>query len=402
MGDVDEETEALAEQEEAAVPTEEPDPFGIGVVDDEAEALAREEEKASEVLQLSNDDFEQRLDDAIDAFHENPKIRPAEEFLDVQPTAEQMKMLEMNALTLAASEDSLSATALLGETMEEGVTQLNDIPRWYQRAARNVKRLWNKMFGRSPDYAFDTEQVAMEMQNMGSNDLKEALLDSLEDTHIQGTHIDPKPDGSYQPPDEFGLGDDGILEAPPAMAGEAENMGTIVDQLVDAGLDAAINVVDTAVETGSEVVKGALSQIPGFDAITSAVARGAGSMNPSEFVQNFADDLEFVPSASGWTLASTTAKAANIVGALAGMGGLAVAGSVATDYMNKWLPGSGDMVNWTVAAALAGAGSGPLDALPLLISGATAMFDTVNEARARPCSWTTPTVTLARSSARFA
>ena len=120
MGDVDEQTEALAAQEEAAVPTEEPDPFGIGVVDDEAEALAREEEKASEVLQLSNDEFEQRLDDAIDAFHENPKIRPAEEFLDVQPTAEQMKMLEMNALTLAASEDSMSATALLGETMEEG------------------------------------------------------------------------------------------------------------------------------------------------------------------------------------------------------------------------------------------------------------------------------------------
>ena len=161
MGDVDEETEALAAQEEAAVPTEEPDPFGIGVVDDEAEALAREEEKASEVLQLSNDDFEQRLDDAIDAFHDNPKIRPAEEFLDVQPTAEQMKMLEMNALTLAASEDSMSATALLGETMEEGITQLEDIPRWYQRAARNVKRLWNKMFGRSPDFVFDTEQVAL-------------------------------------------------------------------------------------------------------------------------------------------------------------------------------------------------------------------------------------------------
>ena len=172
-------------------------------------------------------------------------------------------MLEMNALTLAASEDSMSATALLGETMEEGITQLEDIPRWYQRAARNVKRLWNKMFGRSPDYAFDTEQVAMEMQNMGSNDLKEALLDSLEDTHIQGTHLEPKPDGSYQPPEEFGLGDDGILEAPPAMAGEAENMGTIVDQMVDAGADAVIGAVD-----------GALDRIPGFDAITSAVNRG--------------------------------------------------------------------------------------------------------------------------------
>ena len=133
MGDVDEETEALAAQEEAAVPTEEPDPFGIGVVDDEAEALARAEEKASEVLQLSNDEFEQRLDDAIDAFHENPKIRPAEEFLDVQPTAEQMKMLEMNALTLA--EDSMSAMPLLAEDMED-VTQLADIPRW--RAQRKA------------------------------------------------------------------------------------------------------------------------------------------------------------------------------------------------------------------------------------------------------------------------
>ena len=183
------------------------------------------------MVELSNAEFENRLDDALDAFHGNPKIRPADEFMNVR---QQMKMMEMNALTLAASEDSMAATALLGETMEEGITQLQDIPRWYTRAARNVKRLWNKMFGRSPDYAFDTEQVATEMQNMGSNDLKEALLDSLEDTHIQGTHIDPKPDGSYDPPNEFGLGDDGILEAPPAMAGEAENMGTIVDQMVDA------------------------------------------------------------------------------------------------------------------------------------------------------------------------
>ena len=87
-----------------------------------------------------------------------------------------------------------------------------------------------------------------------------------------------------------------------AMAGEAENLGTIVDQMVDAGADAVIGAVD-----------GALDRIPGFDAITSAVNRGISQTSGRQFLQDFAEDVEFVPSGSGgWTLSSTASSAAKV------------------------------------------------------------------------------------------
>ena len=230
-----------------------------------------------EMVELSNEDFENRLDDAIDAYHDNPKIKAADDFVNVRPTSEQMEMIELEALTLAAQEDSLAAMPLLETAEDINAVQLDALPeKWFDRAARHVKRIWNKMFGKSTNYVIDTDAVAMEMQSMGSNDLRESLLHSLEDTHDLGTHINPNPDGSYEPPqiDEFGLGDGG-LEAPPAMANEAENLGSVVDRIVDAGLDAAVDVV-------APVVDGALDAIPGFDAITSAVNRGASLMNPRQ------------------------------------------------------------------------------------------------------------------------
>ena len=115
---------------------------------------------------------------------------------------------------------------------------------WWQKTTRNVKRLWNRAFGKPPNgYTFDKSAVMTEMQNMDANDLHESFLNGLEDVHDLGTPANPHPDGDYTPPelpdggdvDDFGLGDTG-LDAPPAMAGEAENLGTIVDQIVDAGL----------------------------------------------------------------------------------------------------------------------------------------------------------------------
>ena len=216
-----------------------------------------------EMVELSNEEFENRLDDAIDAYHDNPQIKAADEFVNVRPTSEQMEMIELEALTLAAQEDSLAAMPLLETAEDIGAVQLDALSeKWFNRAARHVKRIWRSMFGKSTNYVIDTDAIALEMQNMGSNDLRESLLHSLEDTHDLGTHIDPMPDGTYEPPEEFGLGDGG-LEAPPAMAGEAENLGSVVDRIVDAGLDAAVDVV-------APVVDGALDAIPGFDAITSA------------------------------------------------------------------------------------------------------------------------------------
>ena len=44
-----------------------------------------------EMVELSNEDFENRLDDAIDAYHDNPKIKAADDFVNVRPTSEQME-----------------------------------------------------------------------------------------------------------------------------------------------------------------------------------------------------------------------------------------------------------------------------------------------------------------------
>ena len=105
-------------------------------------------------------------------------------------------------------------------------------------------------------------------------------------------------------------------------------MGTIVDQMVDAGADAVIGAVD-----------GALDRIPGFDAITSAVNRGISQTSGRQFLQDFAEDVEFVPSGSGgWTLSSTASSAAKVISKLAQMGGLMLAGSVATQYLNDLVP----------------------------------------------------------------
>ena len=128
------------------------------------------------------------------------------------------------------------------------------------------------MFGKSDVYKFDNKTVMRELQSMGANDLHESLLNGLEDVHDMGTPVNPHPDGAYEPPelpgggepvDEFGLGDTG-LEAPEPMVGQAEP--GIIDQIVDAGIDRLAPLVDDA-----------LGAIPGFDAITSAINKGAAS-----------------------------------------------------------------------------------------------------------------------------
>ncbi len=76
----------------------------------------------------------------------------------------------------------------------------------------------------------------MEMQNMGTNDLTEALLDGLGDVHALGTETAPRLDNEL--PDEFGL-DSGEGYQPPS----PEEMG-LVDTVVDAALDAGIGAAD--------------------------------------------------------------------------------------------------------------------------------------------------------------
>ena len=57
----------------------------------------------------------------------------------------------------------------------------------------------------------DTDAIALEMQNMESNDLSEALLDGFGDTHAFGTPDNPVADADM---DEFGL-DSGEGYQPP-------------------------------------------------------------------------------------------------------------------------------------------------------------------------------------------
>ena len=278
-------------------------------------------------------------------------------------------MLQMEAVELTVLEDPFAVTSLLGEQGEAGVLQLENVPEsFWEKSTSTLKRLWRKMFGRSPEYKFDNKVVMREMQEMSQNDLSEALLNGLEDVHDLGTPANPHPDGSYEPPEEFGMGDDGgVLEAPPEPADAQPNL---FDAVIDTGLDAAVDAV-------APVIDSALGAIPGFDAITDAVNRGASLMNPRQFAQDFADSVEFVPSGSGWTMSSTVAGAANVIGKLAATGGLMLAGGVATNYLNDLLPNLGDAVNWGGAVAMLSAG----DPLALIINGAVQVFNTMAIAR---------------------
>ena len=90
--------------------------------------------------------------------------------------------------------------------------------------------------------------------------------------------------------------------------------------------------------------------------------------------------VEYVQAPTGgWSLSSTAANAGKVITKLAAMGGLAVVGGVATNYLNQVLPGSGDAVNWIGAIAMLS----NADPLGLLINGAVALFNTFATARQR-------------------
>ena len=73
-------------------------------------------------------------------------------------------------------------------------------------------------------------------------------------------------------------------------------------------------------------------------------------------------------------MASTATSAAKIVGKLAAMGGLTVAGAVATNYLNDLVPNLGDTVNWVGAVAIpAGVAAGSVTPGVAVVTGAVAV-----------------------------
>ena len=363
-------------------------------------------------------------------------------------TSEQMQEIEMEAIAETIHNDPMSAEPLLDSLGVGGEIQLAEIQQgFWSRAAASVKRKLTK-WGRSlfgKDYAgyVDTDAVAMEMQNMGTNDLTEALLDGLGDVHALGTETAPRLDNEL--PDEFGL-DSGEGYQPPS----PEEMG-LVDTVVDAALDAGIGAADTLLDTTLGLVPGggalfdalvpptdpnviAGDQTGGnvaqpfdesrlgkftsqaqadaaFDNIIStalpeelinvggapgsslemteffgAVNKGAALMSPEQFAQDVG--ATFSRSAAGaMELTSGLAKAGQILENLAIMGGLYVPLAIVNQWLDDVQPGLGKAFNWVGAMVAMSTG----DPLALLITGAVEVFNTMNIARMKTLDMDNPT-----------
>ena len=364
-------------------------------------------------------------------------------------TSEQMQDIELEAITETIHNDPFASEPLLDSLGTGGEMQLSEISQgFWSRAAASVKRKLNQigrsLFGSKYSGYVDTDAVALEMQNMGTNDLQEALLDGLGDVHALGQPSGPRPDTEI---DEFGL-DSGEGYQPPS----PEDVG-LVDTAVDAALDAGIGAADTLLDTTLSLVPGggalfdavvgstdpnviAGDQTGGniaqpfdpnesrlgnfgsqaeadaaFDNLIStgvpeeminvggrpgstlemtefmdAVNRGAALMSPEQFAQDVG--ATFSRGASGaMELTSGLATAGKILENLAIMGGLYVPLQIVNQWLDDVQPGLGKAFNWVGAAIAMSTG----DPLALLITGAVEVFDTMNIARMKTLGMDDPT-----------
>ncbi len=255
----------------------------------------------------------------------------------------------------------------LDELTEMPESMLDKVSKYYRRMVNHISRkLTNKSY-------MSADTARFEMKNMGSNDLHQALLNSYEE------HADAPMLGG-------GDDDEKLAEVPEPedTPGEFQfddpDDNRLFQELTDLMADDPEDVPIRPAEAGGGDVE--------MQELGEAVRRGASRMSPGEFAQDFAEDVQFVQAPGGeWTMASTATSAAKIVGKLAAMGGLTVAGAVATNYLNDLVPNLGDTVNWVGAVAMMSAG----DPIAMLINSAVQVFNTFAVSRQKTMEMDDPT-----------